>query len=536
MRIFLVVTALFVLLLPVRALAACGDGPDCGPCLVCTDGQCVGGPNVLCMDDDDCAGAQVCNANPDNACFNMCVAEGGCVEDAECEECQMCIGGACVGEAGVKCVSDNECGANKWCNVNAENPCMNMCLDLGACNIDQDCLECQLCVGGECLGTGLQCLDDDGCEGDKTCNIDPDDQCNNMCTTGMECEAAGDCGACQACMDGQCVDAGVILCEDDDDCKATLGTICKVDNDNPCNNQCVPYVDCFEDSDCENCEACLSGECKSKGPMECMSDNQCPPGKKCQVDAQDVCKNKCVSSGSCNVDDDCAKCELCMGGECVAAGEVMCESDDDCPEGETCDINPDDECQNACVPPAPDCEDDDDCGGCAVCLNGQCAGTGEVFCTEDEHCPGELVCHVDPEDPCKNTCAPLAPDCAVDDECGPCEACQNSMCTNIGEVLCTSDDDCGGNEVCGNAPDNPCIVTCVEAVPEVDVTIGEEDIQAQPEDIAAKDIGGNGGGDGDGGGDSGGCSFAATGSPLAVWLLVLALLAALMRRRSILSS
>jgi len=110
------------------------------------------------------------------------------------------------------------------------------------------------------------------------------------------------------------------------------------------------------------------------------------------------------------------------------------------------------------------------------------------------------------------------------------------MCTNIGEVLCTSDDDCGGNEVCGNAPDNPCIVTCVEAVPEVDVTIGEEDIQAQPEDIAAKDIGGNGGGDGDGGGDSGGCSFAATGSPLAVWLLVLALLAALMRRRSILSS
>lgn len=510
-----------------HALAVCNSDAECGPCMGCVGNVCQAGPAVLCMEDIDCPVGQVCKVNPDNACLNMCIPVGGCQSDADCGQCQVCLGGVCVGNEGVMCFADGDCDAGYWCKVNAEDPCANSCIPDGGCNTDDDCGECKVCMGGECSGPGVACKSDGDCPFPKKCKINPDDVCNNMCTSGQGCVSSNDCGACQVCMDGECVDAGEVMCESDDDCM--FGLVCKIDENNPCNNQCVQYKDCWENDDCGECKMCKSGSCTPSGPNQCKSDSDCPDDKVCQKNAEDPCQNTCVTGGVCDVDDDCGSCESCMGGECTPAGEIICADDGDCDGDMVCEIDVDDPCSSACVNPPPECEADDDCDGCMKCVNGECSGTGTVECTEDVHCGQDLVCHVDPDDQCANFCGEDVPECAVDDDCGPCEVCQDADCVNTGAVKCISDDDCEEGLVCDNDPDNPCVVTCVDpgASPDPEDITGEPEADAGEEPVndaaVSADIAAQNDTDGSTGatGSGSGCS---TGAPGSGWWLLLLLL------------
>lgn len=475
-------STLFTLFLAVALLSfapganACDTDSDCGPCMSCVGNECVPGPVVLCMEDVDCPGGQKCSANPDNACLNMCIPIGGCDSDDECGQCQTCLGGVCTGNEGVACQQDGDCGAGYWCKVVAEDNCLNSCIPDGGCNTDEDCGECKVCMGGECIGPGVPCEVDGDCPFPKSCKVDPDNVCNNVCTSGQGCVASSDCGACQVCMDGECVEAGEVMCESDDDC--FLGLVCKIDEDNPCNNQCVQYKDCWENEDCPECFMCKSGSCTPSGPNQCTVDGDCPDDKVCQVDNTDSCQNACITGGICDVDEDCGPCEACMGGECTPGGEIICTDDGDCDGDMVCEIDPEDPCSSACVAPPPDCETDDDCDACMSCVGGECTGTGAVECTEDVHCGEGQACYVDPDDQCNNLCGEDVPECQDDGDCGPCGACQDGDCVNTGAVECITDDDCDEGLVCDNDANNPCIVTCVDP----DQTPDPEDITSEPGD------------------------------------------------------
>jgi Cys-rich repeat protein len=477
-----------LLVLAPAAVFACAKDADCGPCNVCTAAVCGPGPNVLCAKDSDCPGGQVCAIN-ENACLNMCVDAGGCTKDTDCFKCQFCIIGSCQGPDKIECTSNAQCKAGFFCKVDAANDCNNKCLQEGTCQVDADCKQCQVCIGGTCNGAGLACTADQPCPWPKKCKIDPASACNNVCISGSQCVTSEDCGPCKACMDGGCVDAGVVLCEVNADCMK--GQICKVDAANPCNNLCVPYVNCIDDGDCDDCEACLQGKCTQTGPMECMSALDCDVDEIClKTDPANFCLNVCVSDTSCNTDADCDICEACVGGTCIGGLEVLCIEDDDCNVGEVCNLDGKDPCKNFCSPPQPDCVVDDDCGPCEVCQSFMCYPSAVVPpCTEEVACPEPFLCEVSPDDPCENKCVEPPPECVADADCAVCNACTNGKCVSIAEIKCVTDKECDDGLVCDNDPANPCIVQCVEPGVEPDVVVPPEDVVEQEvdEDLAGQE-------------------------------------------------
>jgi len=476
--------ALAWLAVPGRALA-CNNDAECGPCNVCVGNICNAGPNVLCTKDVDCPPAQICMVDPDNACMNMCVPKDGCKSDADCFKCQLCIAGGCQGPDAIECTTDPQCKAGFFCKVDPNDECNNHCLQEGTCTVDSDCKQCQVCMGGACIGAGVQCTPDKPCPWPKKCKIDPQNTCNNICISDTACQTSEDCGPCQVCMDGACTEAGVVMCDENSDCMK--GFVCKKDPVNPCDNQCVPYINCLDDEDCDQCEACMQGKCTATGPMECMSNLDCSGGEICQKSV-DFCLNVCVSDTSCNTDADCGVCEACVGGACMGGLEIMCMEDKNCDPGMVCQIDPKDPCKNFCTIPLPDCTTDDDCGPCEACNNGACIASGVVACTEDAHCPEGWTCVLVEEDPCENMCEPPPPECISDADCGVCQACMDAECESIAEIKCTSDSDCDDGMACTNDPDDPCIVQCVSDEPGEDV--GSPDVVSNPEpeeDVVTED-------------------------------------------------
>ena len=164
--------------------------------------------------------------------------------------------------------------------------------------------------------------------------------------------------------------------------------------------------DCALNTDCEACEVCTSGQCVADGKATCTDDADCGAGNVCVTDAKDACATLCKpESNACEKDDDCGACAVCVANECKGLGAVMCTSNSDCPLGEACVVDPIDACKNQCKAKTSQCTSSDQCGPCAVCVSGECKGTGGVMCSKDADCGAGMVCKTHPTDPCKNQCA-----------------------------------------------------------------------------------------------------------------------------------
>lgn len=225
---------------------------------------------------------------------------------------------------------------------------------------------------------------------------------------------------------------------------------------------CRPrIVECFADSDCPAGEICQlpggtadlvapSGECVIPRPVsECESDAQCAAGETCVVD--------CVQ------DPNCPECDACFFvGTCVAP-EVFCGSDAECAVDQFCDFSGaaerpaciDENGDNVCddiVPQLGVCRPLEQTGACAAAL---CAPgttcvetfTGEAVCLADEdRCESELDCAAD------ETCNAGTEICLPPIGCDPAtgEACL-AVCSGFcvaAPVSCSSDVDCAEGEVC----------------------------------------------------------------------------------------
>ena len=213
----------------------CGSDIDCGPgarCeiqTICEEWDCYG---------DDCGGG----------CFEygMCVPDDQCQTDADCgpgascEATTLCIDGLCGDfKCGgcyeinvctpdinpVECYTDDECGANQYCDfsqcgyLDGAEPCMaclGICRDEDVpgppppeCAYDHECDEGEVCVQTEICGDDPANPYGSGCFVTATCEP-------SYAPPEGECEQDADCASDEICvMMGICVDGP---CDEDGDC------------------------------------------------------------------------------------------------------------------------------------------------------------------------------------------------------------------------------------------------------------------------------------------------------------------------------
>ncbi len=160
---------------------------------------------------------------------NMIVATftvGGsqCVTDADCGNCRACVAGMCTVTWVAQCQTDADCGPESYCLTYADKPCANRCADTA-------------CFGVKCLA---QCEPvTNPCSGGQTC-VESIIGCCGQCQQQSECLADQDCGPCQQCMAGLCVDSQS-ACVSDSDCNE--GQWCQAVPGFPCQNACVDNIE-----------------------------------------------------------------------------------------------------------------------------------------------------------------------------------------------------------------------------------------------------------------------------------------------------
>ncbi|NOX59213.1 MAG: hypothetical protein GXP29_10195, partial [Planctomycetes bacterium] len=140
---------------PLPGGAACDDLDNCTSGDVCSDGVCAGTP-VDCSFLDDACAVGMCSQST-GACVANPINGGGSCDDLDnCTSVDTCTGGVCAGTP-VDCSSlDGECVVGV-CNQ-ADGTCeTNPVNEGGACSDLSLCTENDVCVGGVCAGTPVDC-------------------------------------------------------------------------------------------------------------------------------------------------------------------------------------------------------------------------------------------------------------------------------------------------------------------------------------------------------------------------------------------
>ena len=396
---------------------------------------------------------------------------------------RACGDDGCGGSCGT-CASDRTCSAAGSCACSGgRTDCGGSCVDTatdaahcGGCGVA--CGGGQRCEGGSCVSSctpscaGRVC-GDDGCGG----------SCGS-CAAGQTCSAAGACvSSCTpSCAGRVCGDDGCGgscgACGAGRVCDGVGSCVCgsgRADCGGSCVDTSVDPLHCGGcGSACAAGQACVSGACA------------CVPSCAGRVCGGDGCGGSC---GSCAVDRVCAggSCEcgaslsLC-GGECVdvrvderhcgACGSA-CAASMQCVAGACTSGGADGGCVAACE--GRDCGDDTCGGSCGTCEASRACGAG-----------GRCLCEGG-ETACGGACVDLRSDAA---HCGACES------------ACAADQRC----VSG---------ACEGGEPRVDAGANRPD-----------------GGAGEERALRGACGCRAAGAPSPRLALVLALVAALLARRS----
>ncbi len=185
------------------ALMTCDDGNACNGTETCNPGAsspataCVPGTTPTCEDNDICT--------TDN-----CVAPTGCVHTptAACDDGNACNGPEscdpanptqCLPPGPVTCDDGNDC-TDDSCNPGVGCQHDN---NTGPCSDGTECTTGDICSGGSCVGTPMQCTDNNACNGIETC--DPNLGCMAgtipNCNDGDEC-TTDSCDPVSGCQNG----------------------------------------------------------------------------------------------------------------------------------------------------------------------------------------------------------------------------------------------------------------------------------------------------------------------------------------------
>ena len=196
---------------------ACNDGNACTRTDRCQGGACAGTDPVLCVAQDACHLAGTCNPAT-GACSNPVAPDGtACNDGNACTRTDRCVGGACTGGDPVVCVAQDACHVAGLCDPTT-GVCTNpVAPDGTGCDDGDACTRTDACREGICTGTDpVICLPRSPCHAAGTC-----DPATGACTSpfaeeGTECDDGDPCTREDSC-DGRglCTGSPIPACDPD---------------------------------------------------------------------------------------------------------------------------------------------------------------------------------------------------------------------------------------------------------------------------------------------------------------------------------
>jgi hypothetical protein len=345
----------------------------------------------------------------DGECFADGVPNGAECNDGDiCTVSDRCAQGACIGTA-LDCSDDNACTSDE-CDA-FSGTCVNAPLEDAPCDDGDVCSGPDVCADGVCTSTPSECP---SCTVDEDCKgLDDGNACNG--TVGCN---AGTCGL----VPGSVVDCSQVILES-----------CKSAACNPTSGACelVAGPDgtpCEPSSPCQAAGICAGGKCQGPAIV-------CDDGNPCTTDVCDTatgCVSKPESGASCDDGDPCTSKDACKNGVCSGAAIVDC--DDDNP----CTIDACDPVTKTCTntPTSGACSDGDACTTDA-CTGGKCVST-PIVCDDGDACTTE-------------SCSPATGCASFDVVCDDGSVCTADSCLGgkcVGQALTCDDQNACTKDTC----------------------------------------------------------------------------------------
>jgi hypothetical protein len=414
-------------------VAPCDDANFCTTGDVCAAGVCTGGPGNGCDDGNGCTVDQ-CDEETDSCSYENEADGLVCDDGLFCTLGDVCTAGACAGP------EENLCDDGNVCTKDSCSESMDECRtspdnNNEPCDDGLFCTENDACRSGECTGDAIDCGDDNICT-DDVCNDDID-ACENP-NNSAPCDDGNFCTSNDTCGGGTCSVFGS-TCDDTN--------VCTTDSCNEDEDECS-YVNaegpCEDGEFCTVGDSCSEGECASGGARDCGDENACTDDS-CDEDA-----NECDNAPNDDPCDDglfCTVSDACSGGECGGAAR-------DCGDDDVCTDDVCDDTADACTNPfntAP-CDDGQFCTAGDACAAGECVSGGPNDCDDAEDCTNDSC------DETANECVNEVRTGACDDGqfCTENEVCVDGVCTGSAtdcddDNLCTTDSCDESANACDNA-------------------------------------------------------------------------------------
>ena len=426
----------------------CDDGDLCTTTDMCIAGTCAGEDPVVCEAEDECHEVGVCDPTT-GVCSNPPVLDGSPCEDGDlCTEMDVCVDGACVGAGPVVCVAQDDCHFAGVCDP-ATGACSNPPLGDGApCDDGNACTLIDACQAGACVGAAPRvCTAQDQCHVPGVCN-----PATGMCSTpavanGTACDDGSLCTRSDECTDGVCRGQDAVVCTASDECHAA--GVC-----DPATGQCsnpllADGTPCDDGDLCTQADTCQAGVCVGASPVLCAAQDQCHAVGVCDP-ATGQCSNPLLADGTaCDDGSLCTTGDACVAGGCVGQPVVTCTAQDQCHVAGVCDPATG-TCSNPAAADGTACDDGNACTRADTCQSGACVGANPIVCAAQDQCHAAGVC-----DPATGTCSnPARADGAACDDGNACtraDACQGGACVGADPVICTAQDQCHAAGVCDPA-------------------------------------------------------------------------------------
>ena len=512
---------------------ACDDGNLCSQTDTCTDGQCVGGDNVVCQAIDQCHNAGACVPATGECTEPKKADDTACDDNDAATGNDVCTDGVCAGTA---------------CECDTEDDCCDGCFarnDGGACVDDNISCTTDQCNAGVCEHTiqNTFCMVEGACFQDGSLNpastcqycdvAFAQDQWRNK-TNGLTCDDGNACTASDTCFNGTCEGGDAVVCAAPDQCHEA--GVC-----NTANGQCdyankADNTACDDGNACTQTDTCQSGACSGASPVVCDAPDQCHETGVCnttsgQCEYANKNNGTACDDGNANTGNDACTDGVCLGSGCTCSGNntccdgcfpinngsactddgVACTGDvcgngvcthpvntGSCRINEVCindgAANPDNACQYCDSvfssqawrnrADATACDDDNACTRTDTCQSGQCVGGNEVQCDDPAPCKQAGVCDTDTGQ-CSYANMNNGAICDDSNACTQTDTCFNGTCEGSDAVVCQAMDTCHLAGVC-----QPADGTCTNPVQNDGVVCDDADVCTMNDQCTAGVCGG----------------------------------------------
>ena len=400
-------------------------------------------------EDDDCDGDVDEPTEIDGDYVNLCKDDNPCTKDS----CNGPDGCANTPLDGIECADGDPCTVADYCdegecigtpvNCDDENPCTDdVCGEAGGCqhiynnadcNDDNPCTVADECSGGNCVGVAISC----DCQSDADCApLDDGDICNGT----LHCDKQKAPYQC-AILPGSTIE-----------CPKPQGVhaICKKSSCNPVTGACS-FVPANGAMACNDANACTIGDQCVNGLCTGGMDTNCNDGNPCTDDSCDP-ESGCLytyNTTPCQDANQCTIGDVCQDGACLPGALKQCDDSNVCTD-DSCD--PATGCQYA--PNLALCSDSNKCTEGDHCAAGQCLPGSAVSCNDQNLCTDD-TCH--PDLGCLNT--PNSSPCQDGDACTNGDTCGEGLCQPGKPVNCDdgnvcTDDGCDPQDGCVHTVNN----------------------------------------------------------------------------------